>query len=155
MVLIFQATSSARRRDAFFGGHLLPHSDLSIFFIFIPCFLLALIFHPNLNAHAVADISWTVACYVETFALIPQLVVFQRSGRGGGGGTARLSAYVSNWVFALGIARLLHFGFWYVAVCVDDELETFCSFSRPSTDELHIHRLFSYQVVLPSRIERP
>lgn len=84
-------------------------------FIVIPSALLALLFHPNLNGHFIADYSWTFACYLETFALIPQLVLFQRSGSGGGPGfrTAKVSAYISNWVFALGVGRLLHFFFWW------------------------------------------
>ena len=44
--------------------------------------------------------------------VVLQLVLFQRSGRGGRS-TVVVSAYVSNWAFALGVARLLHFIFWW------------------------------------------
>ena len=107
-----KASEHARRQDAFLGESVLPHG-LNVLFIIVPTAILALIFHPNLNGHFLADYSWTFACYLETFALVPQLVLFQRSGSGSGIRTARVSAYISSWVFALGVGRLLHFFFWW------------------------------------------
>lgn len=107
-VFLYHSFANERnvRHDVFFGGSILP-GQLSVLFLIIPAMLLALLFHPNLNGHFIADYSWTVACYVETFALVPQLVLFQRTSE------SVVSAYISNWAFALGVARLLHFFFWW------------------------------------------
>ena len=112
-----QASDRARRQDVFLGASILP-KGFNILFIVVPVAILALIFHPNLNGHFIADYSWTFACYLETFALVPQLVLFQRSGSASGPGfrTAHVSAYISNWVFALGVGRLMHFFFWCVSL---------------------------------------
>lgn len=100
------ATERNVKHDMFFGSGILP-GQTSVLFLIVPCLLLAALFHPNLNGHFIADYSWTVACYVETFALVPQLVLFQRTTE------SVVSAYISNWTFALGVARLLHFIFWW------------------------------------------
>lgn len=105
------ATPANLRQDSFFGNQVLP-GQMPVLFVIVPLCLLAYVFHPNLNNNFIADYSWTVACYVETFALLPQLVLFQRSGRGGGR-TAVVSAYVANWAFGLGLGRLMHFFFWW------------------------------------------
>ena len=67
-----KADDRVKHQDSFFFGQYLP-GNLSILALIIPCALLALIFKPNLNGHFFADYSWTVACYVETFALVPQV----------------------------------------------------------------------------------
>ena len=45
------------------------------------CFVLALLFHPNLNAFMPADICWTFALYLESVAVLPQLFMFHREKR--------------------------------------------------------------------------
>jgi hypothetical protein len=51
------------------------------YYLMIGCFVLALIFHPNLNAFMPADICWTFALYLESVAVLPQLFMFQRDKR--------------------------------------------------------------------------
>lgn len=50
-------------------------------YLMIGCFVLALIFHPNLNAFMPADVCWTFALYLESVAVLPQLFMFQRDKR--------------------------------------------------------------------------
>lgn len=108
------ATDGAKMQDKFIGNMPILSGPASLVIIIIPVALLALAFHPNLNGHFVADYTWTFACYLETFALLPQLILFNRSGsRRGSSRTSVVSAYIANWTFALGVGRLLHFFFWW------------------------------------------
>jgi hypothetical protein len=45
------------------------------------CLVLALLFHPSLNALMPADICWTFALYLESVAVLPQLFMFHREKR--------------------------------------------------------------------------
>lgn len=46
-----------------------------------PCFVLALLFHPGLNSHFLADTTWAFSMYLESVAMLPQLVMFQKQVR--------------------------------------------------------------------------
>ena len=50
-------------------------------YMVIACLVLALIFHPNLNAFMPADVCWTFALYLESVAVLPQLFMFHREKR--------------------------------------------------------------------------
>lgn len=50
-------------------------------FLILGCLVLALIFHPNLNAFMPADVCWTFALYLESVAVLPQLFMFHREKR--------------------------------------------------------------------------
>lgn len=40
----------------------------------------AYLVHPGLNAESLYDIAWTYALYLESFALLPQIHLFTKSG---------------------------------------------------------------------------
>jgi len=42
-----------------------------------PCLLLGLLLHPNLNQNFLTDSAWTFALYLESVAILPQLLMFQ------------------------------------------------------------------------------
>lgn len=46
-----------------------------------PCFVLAVLFHPGLNSHFLADTTWAFSMYLESVAMLPQLVMFQKQVR--------------------------------------------------------------------------
>lgn len=38
--------------------------------------------HPTLNRHFVSDTAWTFSMYLESMAIVPQLVMFQKQAKG-------------------------------------------------------------------------
>jgi hypothetical protein len=69
---------------------------------------LALLLHPTLNGNFFTDVAWTIACYVETFAMVPQLYLFNKRKAS----ESTVEDYTSHFVFSLGIARFMNFLFW-------------------------------------------
>ena len=83
-------------------------NSAGIVWIVVPCLLLALIVHPSLNGNFWTDVSWTFSCYLETFAMLPQLFLFTKKKSSNN----VVEDFTSHFVFALGTGRLLHFIFW-------------------------------------------
>lgn len=75
-------------------------------FLAVPVLLLALILHPNLNSDFFSDVAWTYAMYLESFAMIPQLYMFQKQANG------VVELLTAHFVAALGFGRILEFVFW-------------------------------------------
>eukprot|EP01029_Cantina_marsupialis_P027784 TRINITY_DN773996_c0_g1_i1.p1 TRINITY_DN773996_c0_g1~~TRINITY_DN773996_c0_g1_i1.p1 ORF type:complete len:303 (-),score=78.70 TRINITY_DN773996_c0_g1_i1:193-1101(-) len=71
----------------------------------LPAFMLGLILHPSLNNFFLTDVAWTVALYIESVAILPQLVMFMRKG-------GEVEAMTSHYVGCMGFSRLFHFIFW-------------------------------------------
>lgn len=88
-----------------FGAGLLP-SQMGLVWLAIPSLLLATVLHPSLNGNWLTDVAWTFALYLEAVAILPQLVMFQRSRE------KEVEAYTANFVFGIAVARALHFVFW-------------------------------------------
>jgi len=88
-------------------GKMPPHvpNKLGVVWLLVPAFLLALLLHPSLNGNFITDTAWTFALYVEAVAVLPQLYLFHRR-RG------LIDGMLSNYVFALGVSRLLQLIFW-------------------------------------------
>lgn len=91
-----------------FGYYKKVPSSLGIVWIVVPCFILALIIHPSLNGDFRTDVAWTFSCYLETFAMVPQLYLFTRKKSSDN----VVEDFTSHFVFALGCGRFLHFIFW-------------------------------------------
>ncbi|KAF0706337.1 hypothetical protein AaE_014166 [Aphanomyces astaci] len=95
-------------------GHLHVPSEFGIVYILVPSILLGMVrngpilalIHPNLNMNWLADVSWTIALYIEAIAILPQLFMFQK--RGGGA----VETCISHWVYALAFGSFLHLWFW-------------------------------------------
>jgi ER lumen protein retaining receptor len=105
-VVVINRATYAREEDAFGKGVIpnIPHV-FGPLYILIPAFFLSLIFHPSLNENYLSDIPWTLALYLESVAVIPQLFMFQKS-------TKPVERWTSHYVFTLAVARLLSFMFW-------------------------------------------
>lgn len=69
------------------------------FFLVVPCFLLALVLN---HAFTVTEVLWTFSIYLEAVAILPQLVLMQR--------TQNIDNLTANYVFLLGTYR----GFYIV-----------------------------------------
>ncbi|EGR27740.1 hypothetical protein IMG5_190350 [Ichthyophthirius multifiliis] len=80
--------------------------DTFQWFLFaIPTFVLAILFHPNLNSKFYADVCWTFALYLESVAMFPQLDVFRKKG-------GEIENYTSHFVASLSLSRIMQFIFW-------------------------------------------
>ncbi|EDO07908.1 ER lumen protein retaining receptor family protein [Babesia bovis T2Bo] len=77
---------------------------MSAAYILIPSFVMAMILHPSLNRSKFGDTAWAFALYVETFCVLPQLIMFQASDRANTS-TVHFTAAQSS-------AKILGFIFW-------------------------------------------
>lgn len=99
--------SGDKEHDSF---RLLPFvpKHLGALVLVVPCFVLALIFHPSLNSNFLTDTAWTFALYLEAVAILPQLVMFYRQSKK----EEEVETYTANFVFGVAAARILSFVFW-------------------------------------------
>lgn len=84
-------------------------SNTGVLVIIVPSLVLALLIHPNLNNFFVTDAAWAFACYLETWAVIPQLLMMKKGGKSE---TVIVEPYTAHWMFSLALARFCHFVFW-------------------------------------------
>lgn len=99
----FRSTYDAAA-DSF--GHLGPlPSALGALVVAVPAMIIAAVVHPSLNSFWLTDWTWTAACYAETLAFLPQLLMFQRKG-------GEIESWSTHFVFLLGVARAFEFWFW-------------------------------------------
>lgn len=105
-VLVINRSTYAREEDSF-GKYVIPNVPhvFGPMYLLTPALVLALIFHPSLNNDKISDISWTLALYLESVAVIPQLFMFQKS-------TKPVERWTAHYVFTLAVARFLSFVFW-------------------------------------------
>ena len=68
-----------------------------VLFLIVPCFLLALVINHELS---VTEVLWTFSIYLEAVAILPQLVLLQR--------TKNVDNLTGNYIFMLGSYRALY-----------------------------------------------
>lgn len=73
-------------------------------YIMTPCLLLAVVLHPSLNRNFFGDTFWAFALYLETFCVLPQLVMFQA--------TDKANTSTVHFTAAQSAAKILGFIFW-------------------------------------------
>ena len=76
-----------------FGAPGVP-SNLGALVLIVPAFVVALLVHPGLNKDVLSDASWTYAMYLESFAVLPQLYLFQKQA--GASRASRRDVWKSN-----------------------------------------------------------
>mmetsp|Transcript_18391 Transcript_18391/g.22358 ORF Transcript_18391/g.22358 Transcript_18391/m.22358 type:complete len:295 (+) Transcript_18391:162-1046(+) len=103
-VLVY-SDSYVAAEDAFGNFKYIP-SQLGPIILVVPCFILALLFHPTLNKNKLTDTAWTFAAYLETVAVLPQFYLLQKANKA-------VESWVSHFVFSLGLSRLFLFIFWF------------------------------------------
>ncbi|XP_059667388.1 ER lumen protein-retaining receptor B-like [Cornus florida] len=79
------------------------------YFLLLPCFVLALLVHP---AFSVMEVLWTFSLYLEAVAILPQLVLLQRSNN--------IDNLAGNYVFLLGAYRALYLINWMYRFFIDN-----------------------------------
>merc|ERR1719247_3036735 len=72
------------------------------------CFILAVLLHPNLNSRPMFDTMWTLALYVDVFAMMPQLWMVAKLEVG-----AELEALNAHYIAAIAASRAVSLYFWY------------------------------------------
>ena len=79
--------------------------DLSYYYFGIPCFILAYFLRSDLNDSGFNDFCWAFAMYYESFAIVPQIVLFVRK-------KGQIETFTSHYVALCGLSRLFSLIFW-------------------------------------------
>lgn len=80
---------------------------LDIWTYLVPaCVLLAVFVHGDLDASPLFDIAWTISLYVDTFALLPQLVMLFKIG-------GAVDGLNCHFVACISVSKAFAFWFWY------------------------------------------
>ncbi|XP_077248781.1 uncharacterized protein LOC143888291 [Tasmannia lanceolata] len=82
--------------------------NFAIYYVVIPCALLALFVHPSTSHNLFNRISWAFCVYLEAVSVFPQLRVMQN--------TKIVESFTAHYVFALGVARFLSCAHWVLQV---------------------------------------
>ncbi|RAL49321.1 unnamed protein product [Cuscuta campestris] len=87
----------------------MEHRDsFPIYFVVLPCAILALLIHPTTSHHLVNRILWAFCVFLEAVSVLPQLHVMQN--------TKIIEPFTAHYVFALGVARFLSCAHWVLQV---------------------------------------
>ena len=89
-----------------FGEFHVPPGAGALYYLAVPMLILAALVHSNFNKNFLSNVAWTYATYLEPFALLPQLFLFQQRAAG------VVDLLTAHFVAALGFGRLLEFVFW-------------------------------------------
>ncbi|XP_031126496.1 ER lumen protein-retaining receptor erd-2.2-like [Ipomoea triloba] len=82
--------------------------NFALYYVVVPCAVLALLIHPTTSHHLVNKVFWAFCVYMEAVAVLPQLRVMQN--------TKIVEPFTSHYVFALGVARFLSCAHWVLQV---------------------------------------
>ncbi|KAI8533117.1 hypothetical protein RHMOL_Rhmol11G0271100 [Rhododendron molle] len=82
--------------------------NFPIYYVVLPCAVLALLIHPSTSHHIINRIFWAFCVYLEAVSVLPQLRVMQN--------TKIVEPFTAHYVFALGVARFLSCAHWVLQV---------------------------------------
>ncbi|KAJ6802233.1 putative ER lumen protein-retaining receptor C28H8.4 isoform X2 [Iris pallida] len=82
--------------------------NFAIYYVVVPCVLLALLIHPSTSHNILNRISWAFSVYLEAVSVLPQLRLMQN--------TKIVESFTAHYVFALGVARFLSCAHWVLQV---------------------------------------
>ncbi|XP_073012532.1 uncharacterized protein [Typha latifolia] len=82
--------------------------NFAIYFVVLPCAILALIIHPSTTHNILNRIFWAFCVYLEAVSVLPQLRLMQN--------TKIVEPFTAHYVFALGVARFLSCAHWILQV---------------------------------------
>jgi len=82
------------------------HDSFDFKYLMFPSLALACLVHTSLNGNLITDVMWSFSMYLETGAIVPQLILFH-SKKG------QIEKYTSHFVALQGLSRLLSLIFWY------------------------------------------
>ncbi|XP_057970731.1 ER lumen protein-retaining receptor B-like [Malania oleifera] len=81
------------------------------YYLILPCFVLALLIHRAFNVN---EVLWTFSLYLEAVAILPQLVLLQRS--------RNIDNLTGNYIFLLGAYRALYLVNWVYRFFLENRL---------------------------------
>ncbi|KAJ6813056.1 putative ER lumen protein-retaining receptor C28H8.4 isoform X2 [Iris pallida] len=82
--------------------------NFAIYYVVVPCAILAFLIHPSTLHNIVNRVSWAFCVYLEAVSVLPQLRLMQN--------TKIVEPFTAHYVFALGIARFLSCAHWVLQV---------------------------------------
>uniref|UniRef100_A0A2P2KWY1 ER lumen protein-retaining receptor C28H8.4 n=1 Tax=Rhizophora mucronata TaxID=61149 RepID=A0A2P2KWY1_RHIMU len=82
--------------------------NFAIYYVLVPCAVLALLIHPSTSHNLLNRILWAFCVYLEAVSVLPQLRVMQN--------TKIVEPFTAHYVFALGVARFLSCAHWVLQV---------------------------------------
>merc|ERR1719161_68691 len=90
------------------GTYQQKHDSLpvSLGSIVMTCVFVAVAIHPNLDRIPTFDIFWTTSCYLEAFAMLPQLYMFLHKG-------VEMEPLTGHFVVLSTLSRACSLAFWY------------------------------------------
>ena len=90
-------------------GNLHVDPAYGIVYLLVPCVVLSIVCHSDLNKEFFSDVSWTLSMYLEAVALVPQLYMFQKQA---GDQEGAVEVTIGHTIFSLGASRLFELIFW-------------------------------------------
>ncbi|KAL3631640.1 hypothetical protein CASFOL_024624 [Castilleja foliolosa] len=82
--------------------------NIPLYYVVIPCAIIALLIHPSTSHHIINRIAWAFCVYLEAVSVLPQLRVMQN--------TKIVEPFTAHYVFALGVARFFSCAHWVLQV---------------------------------------
>ncbi|KAL3517837.1 hypothetical protein ACH5RR_020426 [Cinchona calisaya] len=80
--------------------------NMPIYYLVVPCAILAVISHPYTYHALINRILWAFCVYLEAVAVLPQLQMMQNA--------KMIEPFTAHYVFALGVARFLSCAHWII-----------------------------------------
>ena len=98
---------------------LIQDNKLPFYILAIPSYILAIFLRPSFNNNKFCDINWTFSIYLETFAILPQILLFTIK-------KGQIESFTSHYVALCGLSRLFSLIFWRKAYRELETNKTFC-----------------------------
>jgi len=137
--LFMSKKQSYNAEDDCFGA------QIGVLALLLPCLLLAVVLHPSLNSYFLTDSLWAYACYLETVAVVPQLLMIRTTQKTKDSANPVVEAYTSHWMFSLAIARLYMLLFWmHTYHELHDESSSYCGFAVLGSQALQLICMMEY-----------
>ncbi|KAG6525857.1 ER lumen protein-retaining receptor erd-2.2-like [Zingiber officinale] len=89
-------------------SYMADKDNFAIYYVVVPCALLAFVIHPSTSHNIVNRICWAFCIYLEAGSVLPQLRLMQN--------TKIVEPFTAHYVFALGVARFLSCAHWVLQV---------------------------------------
>ncbi|KAH6785974.1 hypothetical protein C2S51_038429 [Perilla frutescens var. frutescens] len=90
------------------SSYMADKDNFALYYVVVPCAVLALVIHPSTSHHIINRIAWAFCVYLEAVSVLPQLRVMQN--------TKIVEPFTAHYVFALGVARFLSCAHWVLQV---------------------------------------
>uniref|UniRef100_M8BK70 Putative ER lumen protein retaining receptor n=1 Tax=Aegilops tauschii TaxID=37682 RepID=M8BK70_AEGTA len=88
--------------------YMVDKDNFALYYVVIPCAVLALVVHPSTSHNIANRFSWAFCVYLEAVSVLPQLRLMQN--------TKIVEPFTAHYVFALGVARFLSCAHWVLQI---------------------------------------